>query len=591
MDKNISIEFANSIDLIIIAIYFVSVIGIGLYFSKFIKGAGDYFRAGNKMHWWVAAISSWMSGFGAFVFTGLAGMIYLEGLQAALLTTTGLPAMLFAYFFFAKYWRRSRVMSILEYFGIRFNKVSLQISTWFYIPIYVLIMSAGLYSLSFFVGTALHFPVESVILVAGISIAIYTVIGGIWGVVITDTVQFLVLLPVSILMIPLSIHAVGGMDALVANAPAGFWRPFSGEIPNAMVTIPFFLAYLLQIIHGQNTNPIAQRFFSVRNEREAQKTALLTGILFTTGAFFWLVPPVAARILFGPDLGDLIGVDVANSQEYAYILIALKILPHGMMGFLMAAIMAATMSSHSSLYNMLSGMFSKDIYGNIKKDATDKDLLAAGRISSLLMAVIVILGASIFNYYELSIFDIVVAISVAVITPLATPMLLAFVYKKAPSWGALFSFVCSFFAVIICKFLLEPHIDSWGYMPESAFLIFGVAAVSFLISPYIPFLKSTKEEQQKIDEFYKRLATPIQEEEELIPSDVDALSMGNIVGWIIIGIGAVMSFLVALPGLTINERLISLATGSPLLLMGVVMRYFAKKNLMKNAALQKKDGG
>ena len=204
----------NGYDYSVLVIYMFILVGIGVYFSRYMKGAADYFKAANKLTWWVGGLSSFMSAFSAWMFTGGAGIVYREGLTG--MVVLGLPgvAIFTGYLLFSRLWRRTRVTTIMEYLEDRFNLSTHQIASWSYIPVYILYSGAALYALAIFISTALNLDIVLVIWVSGLVILAYTLLGGIWAVSINDTVQFLILLPVCLLLVPLSLSAVGGLDGL-----------------------------------------------------------------------------------------------------------------------------------------------------------------------------------------------------------------------------------------------------------------------------------------------------------------------------------------------------------------------------------------
>ncbi|MEA2064220.1 MAG: hypothetical protein U9P14_11015, partial [Gemmatimonadota bacterium] len=281
----------NGYDYLVVVVYMVTMVGIGLYFLKYMKGAADYFKAANRLTWWVAGLSSFMSAFSVWMFTGGAGVIYREGLTGGIVMgMTGLGTFT-GYLLFARLWRRSRVTTLMEYLEERFNLPTHQIASWSYIPVCLLYSGAALLALGIFISTALNLDIVLVIWVSGLVILIYTLFGGLWAVSVTDVIQFLVLMPVCLLLVPLSLAAVGGFEGLVSQTPREYFC-----FPSKGLPWYYLAAYLVLLIHGQNTNPIAQRYFSVRNEAEARKVSLLCSSLFIVGIFIWAIPPMAARV-------------------------------------------------------------------------------------------------------------------------------------------------------------------------------------------------------------------------------------------------------------------------------------------------------
>ncbi|MCE5272066.1 hypothetical protein LLH00_12390 [bacterium] len=559
-------------DYSVLVIYMALLAGIGIYFSRFMKESSDYFKAANKLNWWVAGLSSFMSAFSAWMFTGGAGIVYREGLTGML--TLGLPgaAIFTGYLLFAKLWRRSRVTTIMEYLAQRFNLSTHQVASWSYVPVYVLYSGAALFALSIFVATALGLDIRLVIWGCGMVILFYTLLGGLWAVAVNDTVQFLILLPVCVLLVPLSLAAVGGPAALVHAAPAGYF-----DVPTPTLPGHYMLAYFLLLVCGQNTNPIAQRYFSVRNEREARKVSLLCTGLFAVGIFFWAVPPMAARVLF-PDLKALLALP--NPDEGSYVVIALHLLPHGLMGLLVAAMFAATMSSLASIYNLLAGIVSKDIYQRVVNPSlSDRGLLRVARITTLAIGLFVIgLSLSMVSYGQ-SVFSVMMKISSLTIAPLAIPMLLGFLYRPAPAWSCLFSFLCSAAAALVFAFCPPlshwlQTLGPWMEFTVSTLTIIAVGVAAFLVSPLL--FHTSAAERERIEAFHAKLDTPVDEATEMRASEVDQAAVARLIGRIAMLMGALAALFVFIPA-SLSDRLMCLGLGASLIVFGLLLTLGGRK--------------
>ncbi len=560
----------NQYDYLVIIVYMVMMVGIGVYFSRFMKGAADYFKAGNKLTWWIGGLSSFMSAFSVWMFTGGAGKVYQEGLTGALyLGMTGLGTFT-GYLLFARLWRRSRVTTILEYLEERFNLPTHQIASWTYVPFSLLYSGTALFALSIFIAAALGLEeTTSVIWIGGLIIVAYTLLGGLWAVSVTDAVQFLVLLPVCLLLVPLSLAAIGGPGRLFADAPAGYFSFPSEGLPWHMIVI-----YMILLIHGQNTNPIAQRYFSARDEKEARRVSLLCSSLFVVGIFFWAIPPMCARILY-PDLGALLGADVKVPHEQAYVVMALRVLPHGLIGLLVSAMFAATMSSLDSCYNVMSAIVSKDIGQRLlDRSMGDRTLLRVGREATLAIGLCVIALGLYLSRHGMGAFDAMMTLSVLTGPPLAAPMLLGFLYRKAPAWAGLFSFLCSGATSLLFALHggLKAYLVECGgdplYYTVAGFSVVSVAVVTFLISPLV--FRSSEEDRRRIDGFFKKLDTPVDVEKEVPPSEIDKVSVARFIGTLGMLLGGLVVLLALIPG-TARDRLINFGTGACIFAFGLWM--------------------
>jgi solute:Na+ symporter, SSS family len=106
------VKIATAVDYVVIAVYMALMLAIGVYSARFNRGAADYFKGGNRIPWLVAGLSSFMSGFSAWTFTGAAGLAYQQGVVAILLYVGNAVTFLRGYFLFAVRWRRARVSTV-----------------------------------------------------------------------------------------------------------------------------------------------------------------------------------------------------------------------------------------------------------------------------------------------------------------------------------------------------------------------------------------------------------------------------------------------------------------------------------------------
>src|SRR2546423_6392920 len=371
---------ANQIDYSVIAIYGLLMVIVGLYVMRFNRGASEYFRGGNRIPWLVAGLSCFMAGFSAWTFTGAAGVAYRSGIAAIGLYIGNALSFLLGYFIFAQRWRRSRITTVMEYLSGRFNVATHQTFSWTTIIFQLFTSASTLYGLSLFVSSACGFPVTWTILGAGALIVFYCVLGGLWAVVVSDFLQASILMPFCLVLGIISLARVGGVT--------GLWNSLPPEAKTLHFTGEFGWLYLvswtIMVSFGYNTSAMAQRYFSVDNERSARKVALLCCGLFFVGAFLWFVPPMAMRVVY-PDL-RAIRPALANPSEAAYAVASLTLLPHGLIGVMLAAMFSATMANLSAQFNLKSAILSKDLYqALLRKNAGDRELLVAGWVTTFLI--------------------------------------------------------------------------------------------------------------------------------------------------------------------------------------------------------------
>ena len=179
-----------------IAVYGVMMIVIGVYCSRFSKVSDNYFAGGRKIPWWLSGISSWMGAFSAYVFVGLASMVYQVGLATLLQV---LYAMVFAWFVgavvWAARWRMTGIITVPEYMEKRFNLSTRQVFAWIVTPFRIADDGVKCYSTALIMAFVFGIPAWMSILGLSVITILYTMIGGLWAVMITDMVQFVILVP------------------------------------------------------------------------------------------------------------------------------------------------------------------------------------------------------------------------------------------------------------------------------------------------------------------------------------------------------------------------------------------------------------
>ena len=254
----------------------------------------------------------------------------------------------------------------------------------------------------------------------------------------------------------------------------------------------------------------------------------------------------------------------------------------GLIGLLVAAMFAASLSSLDSVYNLLAGIVSKDIVGKLfARGLSDKSLLLVGQASTLLIGMVVIALSLMMVRYGAGVFQIMMKVSSLTISPLAVPMLMGFIYRKAPPWSCMLSLVCGTATAVVFAFYtpLSSYLQSLGPWVEftvSSFTIIAVALTAFLISPLLFRMKPP--EKERIERFYQKLATPIDEEKEIEASDIDKSSMAVLIGRISIFIGAMVTLFVFIPG-SAGDKLIVVILGGVLMGFGFTLNYFGRNKL------------
>ncbi len=482
----------HTLDYVAIVIYMLIVATIGTALGFFVKNISDYFKGGSTIPWYVGGISNFMGLFSTFVFVAYAGIAYEHGLVALTIIWCAVPATLIGGLIFAKKWRRAGIVSPVEFMEERFSSPVRQVFSWGGIFFRVLDNMVRLYAIGVFISTATPLSLNLAIFLAGIIVVFYTVVGGLWAVVLTDVVQFFVLIAATLILVPLSLRAVGGFGSLTSQLPDHFTL-FHGPKGNGFYLLVY---YLMFTIKNNGNWSFIQRFYSVKDESSGRKMGILTAVMFFVFPIFFFIPAIASAQLF-PNLAN---------NEMAYVTIALELLPSGIMGLMLAAMFAATMSSLDSEYNVIASVITSDIYKRyLRPQATEKEMMRMGRVATLIVGSLVIVGAlyveKLGGAFEASkLFTGLFAI------PLVIPVIFGVLVRKANATGALLSLVLGVLTGIILNFL--PGV-SWEM---ATFLTIVVCLLSFLGSSY--WSKRSVENTEKVNAFFTKLDTPIAEQDK-----------------------------------------------------------------------------
>jgi solute:Na+ symporter, SSS family len=484
---------ANSTDYIVILCYILLMIGVGLYVMRFNNSASEYFRGGSRIPWLVAGLSAFMSGFSAWTFTGGAGVAYSSGVVVIGLYLGASLSFLLGYYVFASRWRRTRISTVMEYLSDRFGPMTHQTFSWATILFQLFTSAATLYGLSLFVSTACQFSVTATILITGAVILFYSVLGGLWAVVVADFLQASILLPFCIVLAAASLMHVGGFSGLIHSLPQHMKSiPVHGEFGWIYV-----VCWAVMVSFGYNTSAMAQRYFSVEDERAAKHVALLCSGLFFLGSFLWFIPPMVVRIIY-PDLHAIWPL-LSNPNEASYVAASLTFLPHGLIGVMLAAMFSATMANLSANFNLKSAILSKDIYQTLfRPQAGERELLITGAIMTVLVGGITIALAAIMAARGESIFQVMMTFNTLISLSYGPPALLGLVFRRTPWWSGIATFATGLGLGILGDFVF-----SWTFIEQIVFVLPPAFAVFFLSMLF------DRQESAGRANLFKRLNTPI----------------------------------------------------------------------------------
>lgn len=383
----------STFDYALLAIYVLGVFIISIVSSRKIKNQDDMFSAGGNAPWWTSGLSAFMTMFSAGTFVIWGGIAYKYGLVAVMINIcNGIAALLVGYFVAGK-WNKIGINTPAQYIELRFGKVGLNLYTWSMMLKKIFAVAIAVYSLAVMLITLI--PLEEgiifrdaltgnlslnwAIIIFGAIVVVYTLIGGLWAVLLTDVLQFIVLTLVVFIVAVLMVNGMGDFGTTINQLPEGFFSPTAAEYGwlflGGWVIINFF------IIGAEWA--FVQRYISVKSPSDAKKSAYLFSIMYLVTPILWLLPPILYR-----------SVDPNANPEQAYILASQSVLPVGILGLMFAAMFSATASMVSSQLNVFAGVLTNDFYKSIfKPKASSRHLIHVGRIFTALLGGVLIVVA------------------------------------------------------------------------------------------------------------------------------------------------------------------------------------------------------
>ncbi len=550
-------------DYIILVGFFVVMLAIGFYFARRMHDLRDFFSGGRVVPWWISGVSLFMTTFSAYAFVGYSATAYKDGFVAIFLWWIVAGTFIVSAWFLASRWRRAATTSPVEFIERRYGPFLRQGFAWIGVPLIVIDDALKLYVIGTMVAGSLGFDnpaaLPIAVAVCGVIILAYTFLGGLWAVLITDFVQFVVLAAAVFVLAPLVIAEVGGFTAFFTEMPENTWT-FTTPTWSPGMLIAFTVVLLLANCAKW---PVVQRYYAVRTDREARRVGYLVAGLLLVGMPVVLLPALGARIF-------LPGVDDAN---LVYSLVCRSLLPVGMLGMIIAAMFSATMSMLSSDYNAVASVITNDIYRRLtRRTPSDRALVFAGRVTTFGVGLTALAIALVLAVQpgEPDLVKVMAKLFGVLLPPTAIPMIFGLLTRHTSNTGAVAAFLTGALCGVVAYFL--SFAEPWAFLGTLTWLTaitsVPTLVVLLLISALLP---DAAEKRVHVDHFLDGLAGP----EEVLPTDAEpgsehiATAMAlRVIGMAGIGMGALLMLAVLVPLFTRGEGGASLVTGLAMTVLG-----------------------
>ncbi|MEX0332017.1 MAG: sodium:solute symporter [Puniceicoccaceae bacterium] len=490
---------------------------LGYVFSKLNTNLSDFVRGGGQGTWWLVGSSILMSGISAFTFTGNASAAFEAGPTVLIIYAANVVALGLGAWFLGAWFRQTRAYTRTDVVRLRFGVAIEQFNAYTVVALNPIAASIQLWALAVFANSIFGIPVPVGIIVIGLIVIFYSTTGGKWAVMATDFAQSLILFSITILVAVLSIIKIGGFGEFFSFfGDPRFAEDFKfikdpGAFPTDRFTMKWIIVIFLMSIYQQIALTSADRYLTVRDGKEARKSAALAAVLMAFGAMIWFIPPMVARFLYQD---EILAQSVENPANTSYAYIAQQVLPNGLMGVMIAAMFSATMSSMDSGLNAQVGVIARNIVPalrrlfGITKEMSDRSSLIMCRFLTLMLGLLIMTYSILFTLNkELILFDAYLMVNSIIGIPLGFPLVVGLWIKHIPRWSFFWIFGVCLVPSIYSFYLNFAHDIQWTIQYRAMWIfIFGFVGTAVSL----PFYRySSKEFKELTETFFKTMHTPV----------------------------------------------------------------------------------
>jgi len=485
----------DTIDLIVIVVYFVGIIAYGISQSKN-ANSEEYFLGGRSLTWPVVGISLFAANISSSTLIGLAGSAYLLDMTVYNYEWYAVLVLVFFAIFFLPFYLKSGVYTMPEFLERRYDAASRYYFSMVTVIGNVLIDTAA----SLYVGTlvlGLIFPELDtwlVIVILAAAAAAYTIPGGLNSVVKTEVIQAIVLIAGSIILTYYGLSKVGGWSgmlstldelkasgvtdksaqeaiSIVRDNEGPWWKQNEGPIVpwwGLLTGVP-----LLGFYFWANNQFMVQRVLSSKNLNHGRWGALFAGLLKLPVVFIMVIPGTIGFILYRANEyaykvpvsakhPDGICKNLAECADFTYPTLIFDLLPTGLLGLVVAGLLAAMMSSISATFNSASTLITMDFVNKIRPNMTSQQLVRSGQISTLVLVVLASLWAPQIGKYG-DLFKYLQDILGYIAPPIVSTFILGLFWKRASSQGSFWSLIFGMIMAVIWVVGIVGEVDHWWF--------------------------------------------------------------------------------------------------------------------------------
>lgn len=423
-------NYLGTLDWGILSLYFIILVGIGVWASLKRKKGSSLFLAENSLRWHHIGFSMWGTNVGPSMLIASASAGFTTGIVSGNYAWYAFVFICLLAFVFAPRYLGTHVSTLPEFMGKRFGQTTRNILAWYTIvTILISWLALTLFAGGILIRQVFDIPMWQSALILLVISAFFTMAGGLKAVAYTNVFQMLLLIFVSATLAIVGIYKVGGVGELVKAVPADYWNLFRPNDDPAFPWLPIILGYpIMGVWFWCTDQSMVQPVLAAKNLKEGQMGANLTGWLKVLDVPLYILPGIICLALY-PGL---------KNPDEAYMTMVTNLFPTGMVGLVLAVLTAALVSTIGSALNALSTVFTMDIYvKKIRPKADQKEIIRIGQLVTIVGALVsVIITIAIDSIKGLNLFNIFQSVLGFIAPPMAAVFLFGIFWKRTTTLAA-----------------------------------------------------------------------------------------------------------------------------------------------------------
>ena len=483
----------STLDWILLCSFFALSTGIGLYFRRRAgKNLSEFFLGGRQFPWYLAGVSMVATTFAADTPLAVTELVGQYGISGNWLWWSSLMGGMLTTFFFARLWRRANILTEVEFIELRYSGKAAAFLRGFkavYLGLFMNVLVIGWVNLALmsllqvFFGlsesSALWYTAAAMLLAAS-----YSSLSGLWGVAVTDALQFVIAMTGTIVLAVFVLNSpeIGGLEGLTSQVPdwsLEFFPRISGTsdaVGALSISIGAFLAYVgvqwwtswYPGMEPGGGGYAAQRMMSVRKEEGALYATLFFQIAhYCLRPWPWILVALSAMVLY-PELSD-------GDLKLGYVMAMKDYLPNGWRGLLLVAFFAAYMSTISTQLNWGAGYLVNDGYKRfLKPNGTDREYVRVSRLTTLLLMAVALFATTQMNSIS-GVWSFLIECGAG----LGGVLILRWYWWRINAWSEISATIAPIISYAIAHFVFD-----WAF-PNSFFFTVAVTTVTWRATTFL----------------------------------------------------------------------------------------------------------